>query len=206
MKLLSKIKAFFKYNGKAAEIEASSAEIRNGYVYLHSTKNPKEVCRIRSQSVEILINPNEDISEDDLTFMTVTTQDNSQKPKQAGIETNCSQQEVSTSPNKSIREKEVRSSSIPTYAKKPISYFMPKMRKITFTLYPDEYDMLMTNIKDNGYRKTEFLLACVASAKKSSMASTYQKYTNSHKERRIADRQAALLAQEKDYRENQKIS
>jgi hypothetical protein len=27
------------------------------------------------------------------------------------------------------------------------------MSKVTFTLYPDEYDLLMDNIKGNGYKK-----------------------------------------------------
>ena len=35
MKLFSRIKAFFRYKGKDAEVEVSSAEIRQGKVYLH---------------------------------------------------------------------------------------------------------------------------------------------------------------------------
>ena len=68
MKLFNKIKAFFKYKGENAEVDASAVEIRNGYVYLHSVEDPKQIRRIRSHAVEIFINPNENISEDDLDF------------------------------------------------------------------------------------------------------------------------------------------
>ena len=64
------------------------------------------------------------------------------------------------------------------------------MRKVSFTLYPDEYEMLMSSIKEKGYKKTEFLLACVTSAKKNSMESTYRKLENSRYERRLAEREA----------------
>lgn len=73
-------------------------------------------------------------------------------------------------------------------------YQKPHMKKVTFTLYQDEYELLMNNIKDNGYKKTEFLLACVTSAKKKSMESTYRKWENSRHERQLAYRKAQKQA------------
>ena len=79
------------------------------------------------------------------------------------------------------------------------SYFMPKKKIVSISLYEDEYDMLMDDINANGYQKTEYLLACVSAAKKKSLAATYRRYAEEHKERRTADRYAAHLAREQDY-------
>lgn len=78
-----------------------------------------------------------------------------------------------------------------------LDYARPQMKKVSFTLYPDEYESLMDNIKANGYRKTEFLLACVSSAKKNSMEATYKKYITDHKARRDAERVAIQQAKER---------
>lgn len=55
----------------------------------------------------------------------------------------------------------------------------------------------MDSINANGYRKTEFLLACVSAVKKNSMEATYKKYINDHKARRDAERVAILQAKER---------
>jgi len=73
---------------------------------------------------------------------------------------------------------------------------MPIMKRVSFSLYEDEYEMLMSHLKNNRYRKTEFLLACVSATKKNSLDATYRRYTIEHKERRKADREAAILAQQ----------
>ena len=75
-----------------------------------------------------------------------------------------------------------------------LNSYKPKTKTVQFTLYPDEYDMLMTRIYEKGYKKNEFLLACVAAAKKNSMEANYTKYEALRKERRAADRQAAKNA------------
>lgn len=77
------------------------------------------------------------------------------------------------------------------------------MKVIRFSLYPDEYDMLMSKILENGYRKTEYLLACVSAAKKNSMEANYKKFTENRKDRRAADREAARRAHEQTREEKQ---
>ena len=56
------------------------------------------------------------------------------------------------------------------------------MKKVSFSVYPEEYDMLMKSIHESGYKKTEFLLGCVAAAKKNSMEATCRRYAIEHKE------------------------
>ena len=47
-------------------------------------------------------------------------------------------------------------------------------------LYQEEYEMLMENIQVNGYKKTEYLLACMAAANKNSMQTAYRKCYTEH--------------------------
>ena len=70
----------------------------------------------------------------------------------------------------------------------------PKMHVVSMRLYPEEYEFLMAAIEEKGYKKTEYLLACVAAAKKKSMESNYQKYYADRLRRRKEQREAARRA------------
>ena len=54
-------------------------------------------------------------------------------------------------------------------------------------LYQDEYDTLMKNITQHGYKKAEYFLACMNSTKKQSFESTYKKLHEDHIKRHKAD-------------------
>ena len=41
-----------------------------------------------------------------------------------------------------------------------------KKKTISLSLYPDEYEMISDMITSNGFKRTEFLLACVSASKK----------------------------------------
>lgn len=71
----------------------------------------------------------------------------------------------------------------------------PKMHVVSMRLYPEEYEFLMAAIEEKGYKKTEYLLACVAAAKKKSMESNYQKYYAERLRRQKERREAARRAQ-----------
>ncbi|MBQ8611416.1 MAG: hypothetical protein IJ412_06870 [Oscillospiraceae bacterium] len=66
MKLLSQIKAFFTICGKKAEMKVSAAEIKQGRVFLHPIDDPDNVYCIKATSVDIIIDPQRDLSEDDI--------------------------------------------------------------------------------------------------------------------------------------------
>lgn len=91
-------------------------------------------------------------------------------------------------------EKKVREQSVVPKSNVAHSYELPKMRTVSMRLYQDEYDLLMEAIQSNGYKKTEYLLACVAAAKKKSMESNYQKYYADRMRRRKEQREAAKQA------------
>ena len=44
-------------------------------------------------------------------------------------------------------------------------------------LYPDEHERLVRFIKENGYKKVEYTLACIKSVKKTSMVADYKRFT-----------------------------
>ena len=72
----------------------------------------------------------------------------------------------------------------------------PKKKSFTVMLYPDEHEKLMRLIKDNGYKKVEYILACIDSAKKTSMEANYKRLTEEHARRRKADAEEAKKARE----------
>lgn len=179
MKLLSKIKAFFRYRGQDAELNVFAAEIKNGRVYLHPEEDKSKVYCIRSSAVEIYISPRENISEDDVEILDA-------KKKEDEAPSTLSHEKQRQERSRNLRPM-------------PLNHFTTKMKTMTFSMYPEEYDMLMANTKENGYKKTEFLLACVSSAKKNSMLANYQRYEAEHKERRKAERLAARQAQQEEF-------
>ena len=197
MKIISKIMALFRYRNEDAELEVTAAEIKQGKVFLHPVDDEDHVICMKTTLVDIIINPHENISEDDIQILDVkeTTEKSSTKeqtPDKKKEEPKTAERKPRSSRSRSRSERQ-------PYEVPPLSYYMPKMKTVSFTMYEDEYDKLINGIKENGYRKTEFLLACVSAAKKNSMEATYKKYTAEHKARRIADRQAAKIAQEQDY-------
>ena len=191
MKLMQRIKAFFRINGQDAELEVSSAEIKQGKVFLHPADDPAHTVCIRSQAVDIIINPGVDLQEDDIEIL-----DTSVKKTSPIIESPEPPHPKTTNPVPNTTPQQHNPQDI------PLSFFYkPQMKRVSFSLYTDEYEMLMSQLNSNGYRKTEFLLACISAAKKNSMDAAYRKYTAEHKERRKADRNAAILAQEQARRE-----
>ena len=72
----------------------------------------------------------------------------------------------------------------------------PKMHVVSMRLYPDEYEFLMDSIEEKGYKKTEYLLTCVAfAANKKTVETNYQKYYAQRLRRRKEQREAVRRAQ-----------
>lgn len=198
MKLITRIKAFFRWKNQNAQLEVSAAEIRQGKVFLHPVDDEEHVYCMKADMVDIIINPHKDIRDEDVQIF--------KRKKPAAEAANQTEKKAKEKgdPTKPRKEKEPRQrTGESTYTPRPISYYMPKMKTVSFVLYEDEYESLMNGIKTNGYRKTEFLLACVDAAKKNSMEATYRRYTAEHKARRAADREAAKIAQQEEFQAQQ---
>lgn len=165
MKILAKIRAFFKSENKEHEIQVSAAEIRGHKVFLHPLNEKHTVC-INASDVDILINPTDKISKENIRIIGTQT------------------------PSSSTQTQSVH----PSKRSSTVAYSPPPMKTISMRLYMEEYEMLMNAIQTNGYRKTEYLLACVTAAKKNSLDAAYKQFYNDHQARRKAVREAVRQA------------
>lgn len=182
MSILNKIKAIFSFGGKKEEMEVTAAEVNQEGVILHPVEDPEHVFFVKSQSVNIVINPEGELTEDDIEIHDKETL-KKQFQEHLGI----------TDEMLDSEEKE-----LPIIRPIPLSRFMPSKKRFVVTLYQDEYDNLMKTITENGYKKTEYFLACMTSAKKTSMSAEYKRYADEHKIRRKTDIQVAKQAQAED--------
>lgn len=202
MKILAKIRALFNLGGELAEMELSSAEIRRDKIFLHPSNGSIRTFCVNASSVDILINPESALMEDDMLVLETeeTTggnlQDNEPQQESIDVDVTGSQHPSSIAPEPFSPSEPTPEHTSPSEATHTTRTVMSKMKVVTFRLYPEEYDMLMTNIQTNGYRKTEYLLACIAAAKKNSLEATYKRYFAAHKERRRIERAAAKKAEE----------
>ena len=206
MKLFNGIKAFFTYKNEAKQIEVRKAIITPGKVILKPA-GVNKIVSMKTTDVDIIINKLEELSDDEITTLDSIklnkklnsndqNNDISSKNTSEGFDETVDQEtkrnEVEAVSPDVNREKE----DIIEEITKPIEFFKPKKKSINLSLYPDEYEMLSELLMANRYKRTEFILACISSAKKQSFASEYNRYTKEHKERRLIEREAALQAQE----------
>jgi hypothetical protein len=69
------------------------------------------------------------------------------------------------------------------------------------SVYPEEYEMLMSSIKEYGYKRADFVLACVNTASKGSMEKAHKKIVKTHKamvleKQALAKKQAEVAMKE----------
>lgn len=170
MKLLNKIRAFFTFNGEKQQMELSGAEVKRNGVFLHPADDPTHTFFIKSNSVDILINQDGEVSEDDISVI---------DKEVAKVKDKKEKTQTDTKPRPLISTR-----------------FIPEKKRFSVLLYADEYDMLMKNITENGYKRTEYFLACMTSAKKQNFDSVYKKYTSEHKKRRQLEKEEPSTSQE----------
>lgn len=180
MNVIKKITAFFSIKGKKEKMELEAAEVTKTGVVLHPTEDPEHSFFVKAEEVEIHINPLSELSEDDVLVV-----DNNKKKDKGETD-----QKKNADPI---------SSDLHHVRPKALSRFMPSKKRFSIMLYPDEYDMLMKTIQDNGYKKVEYFLACMTSAKKQSLVSEYNHYTANRANRYKSDLSEAKRAQAEDY-------
>ena len=183
MRFINRIRTLFTFRGKKEEMEVTAAKVDKNGVLLCPVEDPEHSFFIKASTVDIVINSDAEIEEDDIEI----------KDRKSTI--NPENEGNTLDGNEDEREVEVASPVKP----QSLSKFLPRKRRFTVLLYQDEYDMLMKNITANGYKKTEYFLACMTSAKKNCMGAEYKKYTDEHKKRRISDLNMARQARADDY-------
>ena len=168
MKFMNRIKAFFRKNNEHVELDLRAAEIKEGKAFLHTKGDEPVTYLVRASDIEIRLNKDASLSElDILTIKSKTPAENQKAPEQ--------------------KDSAKKDNKIPnandSASKNNVIYADDRFRKRTFsmTVYQEEYDMLLESIKEYGYKRADFVLACVNTASKGSMEKAHKKIVKSHK-------------------------
>ena len=186
MKIINKIKAFFFHQEEPVELDLIAAEIKEGKAFLHPRGEENVTYLIRSDDIEITLSKGRSLNPKDI----LKTKPKSKEPeKDAKKEDKKDPKQPSTKDLKSDR------TSIPpleTTQAATDEFDRFKKKKFVVSLYPDEYDSIMSSMKEYGYKRADFVLACVNSAAKGTMEKAHKKIIKSHNE--IRKEQQALYA------------
>lgn len=168
MKFMNRIKAFFCKNNEHIELDLRAAEIKEGKAFLHTKGDEPVTYLVRASDIEIRLNKDASLSE--LDILTIKSKAPTEKQKTP-------EQKDSVKKDKKIPN------TNDSPAKNNVIYADDRFRKRTFsmTVYQEEYDMLLESIKEYGYKRADFLLACVNTASKGSMEKAHKKIVKSHK-------------------------
>lgn len=204
MKIIQKIRALFNFNGKREQMELIAAEVVSDGVFLHPTDDSEHTFFVKTSGIDIIINPDSEIMENDIKIL-----DNKKKIEQqeSFSETEPNIPPKEETPSKSEVQSAINAEDDELFEEpgekwpKPLSKYMPKKKRLTMMLYTDEYEKIMEVLNNNGYKKVEYLLACMTSAKKQSMEATYKRLTEDHAKRHKVD-----LAEAKRAREEEKLA
>ena len=168
MKFMNRIKAFFRKNNEHVELDLRAAEIKEGKAFLHTKGDEPVTYLVRASDIEIRLNKDASLSElDILTIKSKTPTEKQKTPEQKGAA--------------KLDKKITNTNDSPS--KNNVIYADDRFRKRTFsmTVYQEEYDMLLESIKEYGYKRADFVLACVNTASKGSMEKAHKKIVKSHK-------------------------
>lgn len=206
MKVINKIRAFFTLRGKQKQMELAAAEIRWNGVYLHPAEDLGHTYFVKTDEVDIIIKPGAEITEEDILIrshvVNVDPEDPAcEIPSDEQIPPEFDPRFEDIPPEEPPVGGEDAPKRLTPHA--PANEYVvgggwkkPKKKSFTVMLYPDEYDRLVQVITEKGYKKVEYILACVESAKKTSMEANYKRFTEERKRRRKEETQEAKKARE----------
>lgn len=168
MKFMNRIKAFFRKNNDPVELDLRAAEIKEGKAFLHTKGDKPVTYLVRASDIEIRLNKDASLSE--LDILTIKSKTPAEKQK-------------TLVPKNTEKTDKKSQNTTESPSKNGVIYADDRFRKRTFsmTVYQEEYDMLMESIKEYGYKRADFVLACVNTANKGSMEKAHKKIIKNHK-------------------------
>lgn len=186
MKIINKIKAFFFHQEEPVELDLIAAEIKEGKAFLHPRGEENVTYLIRSDDIEITLSKGRSLSQKDILKT---------KPKSKESEKDAKKEDKKDPKQPSTKDPKSDRTSIPpleTTQAATDEFDRFKKKKFVVSLYPDEYDSIMSSMKEYGYKRADFVLACVNSAAKGTMEKAHKKIVKSHNE--IRKEQQAFYA------------
>jgi len=178
MKIMKRIRAFFTHQEEQVELDLIAAEIKEGKAFLHPRGEEHVTYLVRSDDIEITLSKGRSLGPKDIFRM-------GPKPKNPEKE----KKEEEKKPQKQPPIKDPKGGN-----KKPVSKEITqtepgefdkfKKKKFVVSLYPEEYDAIMASMKEYGYKRADFVMACVNTATKGTMEKAHKKIVRSHNEMR----------------------
>lgn len=169
MKIRNILKAFFFHKEEPVELNLTAAEIREGKAYLHPKDERGVTYLVRSDNIEISLSKGFSLSPENI--IKIEPKSKQKMPEDAA------KRKSEPTDNKTIKSAGGSTSSSPVPDNEFDRY---KKRKFVVSLYPDEYDSVMASLKEYGYRRADFLLACVNTATKGTMEREHRKIIKVH--------------------------
>ena len=169
MKIRNILKAFFFHKEEPVELDLSAAEIREGKAYLHPKNEEGITYLVRSNDIEISLSKGLSLSSENI--IKIESKSKQKKPEDSD------KKKSAQKDNKTGKTAGNCASSSPVPDNEFDKY---KKRKFVVSLYPDEYDSVMASMKEYGYRRADFLLACVNTATKGTMEREHKKIVKFH--------------------------
>lgn len=191
MKIINKLKAFFMHQDETVELDLIAAEIKDGRAFLHPRGEENITYLVRSDDIEITLSKGRSLSPKDI-FKT--------GPKPKGLEKDAKKEDkkVPKQPaEKGPKSDRTNTPPMETAQTSADEFDRFKKKKFVVSLYPDEYDAIMSSMKEYGYKRADFVLACVNSATKGTMEKAHKKIVKSHNAIR-KEQQAYYAAQQND--------
>ena len=169
MKIRNILKAFFFHKEEPVELDLSAAEIRECKAYLHPKNEQGVTYLVRSNDIEISLSKGLSLSSENI--IKIEPKSKKKSPEDDG--------------KKKPKEKDSKASKTAGDGKSsshvPDNEFDKyKKRKFVVSLYPEEYDSVMASMKEYGYRRADFLLACVNTATKGTMEREHKRIVKIH--------------------------
>lgn len=175
MKIINKIKAFFTHRNEPVELDLIAAEIKEGKAFLHPRGEECVTYLIRSDDIEITLSKGRSLTPKDI-LKTGPKEKTIQNSPQAEKEKSKKPPEQVTKFNNSVKP------ALETMQTTENEFDRFKKRKFVVSLYPEEYDRIMTSMKEYGYKRADFVMACVNTASKGSMEKAHKKIVKEHSE------------------------
>lgn len=176
MKIINKIKAYFTHRNEPVELDLIAAEIKEGKAFLHPRGEEGVTYLVRSDDIEITLSKGCSLTSKDI-LKTGPKEKISPKAQQTEKGKATQSPEQTTNPNKSGKP------ALETTQTTENEFDRFKKRKFVVSLYPEEYDRIMTSMKEYGYKRADFVMACVNTASKGSMEKAHKKIVKEHGER-----------------------
>ena len=196
MKIINKIKAFFRKWDEDVELELASAEIREGKAFLH-TKGPEPVTYfVRANDIEIRLNRDAVISEVDILTVKKSTKEEEKKEKEKEKEIKKAEKKKGDAAKTTTADNGDASALATVY-----DFDRFKKRKFYISVYPEEHNAIQEAMKEYGYKQTDFVLACINSASRGTMERAHKKIVKSHREI-LLERQALIAKQIEELAKN----